>query len=152
MVIRVSTLSFAPGSPMNAATLALCSLLTITLIGCGNRTESAAEEYTVLYGELATTLEAVDDEDSAQAASAEIDAMTPRLMAAGAAMSSTSSGGRSPSEVSLEVLTAMGNQEQRLKIQMKRLNADEDLWPLVEPALQKTMLLNTKLLDAMPLR
>lgn len=152
MVVRVSTLSFAPGSPMNAATLALCSLLTITLIGCGNRTESAVEEYTVLYGELTTTLEAVDDEDSAQAASAEIDAMTPRLMAAGVTMSQATSGGRAPSDVSLDVLTAMGDQEQRLAKQMKRLHADEDLWPLVEPALQNTKLLNAKLMDAMPPR
>jgi len=120
---------------------AAAALLGLLLTGCGKSFEATFRDFTNLYGEVADVLEGIDDVESAEAAKPQIEALVPAILKAGQEMAQASAHIRSPNDVDLQIMAACAQQQQRLVIELKRLSDDREVWPVIRPALERTMLL-----------
>ncbi len=123
------------------------TLLVALLTSCGPSIETSVEEFTNLYRQLAATLEVIEDEETAQAAIQPIEALAPRILAAGQTLSRATSNGTMEADLSMDVMMACGKEQQRVAQQLKRLGREKKIWAIIHPALEQTMLL-----QAMPPR
>ena len=120
---------------------AVTAFLGLLVVGCGKSFETTFREFTVLYGQVADILGDVDDAESAEAAKPQIEALVPAILKAGQEMAQASVHIRNPDDVDLQVMAACAQQQQRLAIELKRLSDDREVWPVIRPALERTMLL-----------
>lgn len=121
-----------------AAAVALGGLL---FVSCGKSFEATFRDFTNLYGQVADILADVDDVESAEAAKPRIEALVPAIQKAGQEMAQASARITNPNDVDLQVMAACAQQQQRLVIELKRLSDDREVWPVIRPALERTMLL-----------
>ncbi len=121
--------------------LSTVAALALLFTGCGQSFESAFRDITNLYGKVADILQTVDDVESAQAATLEIEALVPSIQKAGIAMHKAVSRFSDPSDMDPKAMMACAHQQRRLAVEIKRLSDDREVWQVIQPAMAQTMLL-----------